>query len=68
MTQKHCTLIGSPVDSGKKRTGRLMGPDAYRTAGLAEALRNLGQRGQRSGQHHRSTGTDPRTALVNWKK
>ena len=42
MTQKHCILIGSPVDSGKKRTGCLMGPDAYRTAGLAAALRDLG--------------------------
>ncbi len=35
-------LIGAPVDSGKRRAGCLMGPDAYRTAGLAEALRDLG--------------------------
>ncbi|WP_415403131.1 arginase [Tateyamaria sp. SN3-11] len=35
-------LIGVPMDSGKKRRGCLMGPDAYRTAGLAEALRDLG--------------------------
>ena len=41
MTQK-CILVGVPMDSGKKRRGCLMGPDAYRTAGLAEALRNLG--------------------------
>lgn len=34
-------LIGCPVDSGKARTGCLMGPDAYRTAGLPEALRDL---------------------------
>ena len=33
-----CILIGAPVDCGKKRRGCLMGPDAYRTAGLAEAL------------------------------
>jgi arginase len=35
-------LIGAPVDSGKRRPGCLMGPDAYRTAGLAQALRDLG--------------------------
>ncbi|MGB7316853.1 MAG: arginase, partial [Planktotalea sp.] len=35
-------LIGCPVDSGKARRGCLMGPDAYRTAGLAEALTDLG--------------------------
>lgn len=42
MPDETCILIGAPVDSGKRRTGCLMGPDAYRTAGLAEALRNLG--------------------------
>ncbi len=36
------TLIGAPVDSGKRRAGCLMGPDAYRTAGLDKALRDLG--------------------------
>ncbi|MCB1342057.1 MAG: arginase [Pseudooceanicola sp.] len=35
-------LIGAPVDSGKRRPGCLMGPDAYRTAGLPAALRDLG--------------------------
>ena len=35
-------LIGCPVDSGKARAGCLMGPDAYRTAGLPEALSDLG--------------------------
>ena len=42
MTQTHCHLIGAPVDSGKRRTGCLMGPDAYRTAGLPTALSDLG--------------------------
>ncbi|MCD9149989.1 arginase [Pseudophaeobacter flagellatus] len=42
MSQKTCILIGAPVDSGKRRPGCLMGPDAYRTAGLAEALSGLG--------------------------
>jgi arginase len=39
-----CILIGAPVDSGKRRAGCLMGPDSYRTAGLASALRDLGHR------------------------
>lgn len=34
-------LIGCPVDSGKTQRGCLMGPDAFRTAGLAEALEQL---------------------------
>ena len=42
MTQKHCILIGAPVDCGKRRRGCLMGPDAYRTAGISEALTALG--------------------------
>ncbi len=35
-------LIGAPLDSGKRSAGCLMGPDAYRTAGLAPALSDLG--------------------------
>jgi arginase len=35
-------LLGAPVDSGKRTRGCLMGPDALRTAGLAEALSGLG--------------------------
>jgi arginase len=42
MKRKTCILIGAPVDSGKRRTGCLMGPDSYRTAGLTEALCDLG--------------------------
>lgn len=42
MTPKTCILIGAPVDSGKRRRGCLMGPDAYRTADLAETLTALG--------------------------
>ncbi len=42
MTHKHCILIGAPVDCGKRRRGCLMGPDAYRTAGIAEAITQLG--------------------------
>ncbi len=36
------TLIGAPVDTGMKQPGCLMGPDAYRVAGLADMLRALG--------------------------
>ena len=39
---RDCILIGAPMDCGKARRGCLMGPDAYRTAGLAEALSELG--------------------------
>lgn len=42
MSHHTCILIGAPVDSGKQRRGCLMGPDAYRTAGLIESLRDLG--------------------------
>ena len=35
-------LIGAPVDSGQKRPGCLMGPAAYRVAGIAAAIRDLG--------------------------
>ncbi|EBA10865.1 arginase [Roseobacter sp. CCS2] len=42
MTQKHCILVGAPVDCGKRRQGCLMGPDAYRTAGIAAAITKLG--------------------------
>ncbi len=35
-------LIGAPVDSGQRRPGCLMGPAAYRVAGLAQAIRDLG--------------------------
>lgn len=42
MDKRQCVLVGAPVDSGKRRTGCLMGPDAYRTAGIAEAIASLG--------------------------
>lgn len=38
----HCILIGAPVDDGQKRPGCLMGPAAYRVAGLARTLEALG--------------------------
>ncbi len=35
-------LIGAPIDSGQRYPGCLMGPAAYRVAGMAQALRALG--------------------------
>jgi len=36
------SLLGVPMQDGARRAGCLMGPDALRTAGLAEELRALG--------------------------
>lgn len=44
MDSRDIILIGAPVDSGKRRRGCLMGPDAFRVAGLPEALASLGHR------------------------
>ncbi len=35
-------LIGAPVDTGQKNPGCIMGPAAYRVAGIAPAIRDLG--------------------------
>lgn len=35
-------LIGAPVDCGQSRPGCLMGPAAYRVAGISAAIRELG--------------------------
>ena len=37
-----CCLVGVPVQSGTRQSGCLMGPDAYRTAGLVAELEQLG--------------------------
>lgn len=42
MTNRSVALVGVPMDAGTGRRGCRMGPDAYRTAGLAEALQALG--------------------------
>lgn len=39
---RNCILIGAPVDSGQRTAGCAMGPSAYRTAGLAASLSELG--------------------------
>ncbi len=35
-------LIGAPVDDGQRRPGCVMGPAAYRVAGIAAAIRDMG--------------------------
>jgi arginase len=35
-------LIGAPIDEGQRRAGCVMGPTAYRVAGLASAIADLG--------------------------
>jgi arginase len=42
VVKKQIALVGAPVDEGAGQKGCVMGPDAYRTAGLAETLRALG--------------------------
>ncbi|MCW1917895.1 arginase [Rhodobacter sp. KR11] len=37
-----CSLIGAPVDEGQRRAGCVMGPAAYRVAGLGAAMAELG--------------------------
>ncbi|WP_085821672.1 arginase [Ruegeria meonggei] len=41
MDKKHVILVGAPMDAGKRRQGCRMGPDAYRVAGLEQALADL---------------------------
>lgn len=36
------TLIGAPIDAGQRRAGCVMGPAAYRVAGLVQAIAELG--------------------------
>ncbi|MCF8465958.1 MAG: arginase [Sneathiella sp.] len=42
MSEKSILLIGVPADTGGRRGGCLMGPDALRTAGMPEMLFKLG--------------------------
>lgn len=44
MDIKDVILVGAPMDAGKRRQGCRMGPDAYRVAGLQQALSDLGHR------------------------
>ncbi len=44
MATKHCALLGIPIQDGAGRPGCEMGPSALRTAGIAEAITELGFR------------------------
>ncbi|WP_323035973.1 arginase [Pararhodobacter sp.] len=54
-----CLLIGAPVDSGQKVPGCLMGPAAYRTAGIARVLESLGHRVEDLGDVTLRIGAEP---------
>jgi arginase family enzyme len=51
ITASDIILIGAPVDSGKRRRGCLMGPDAFRVAGLLRALARRASRFPYPRQH-----------------
>ena len=42
MKSLKCALVGAPVQSGASQPGCVMGPDAFRTAGLIDTLTELG--------------------------
>ncbi len=42
MRTNHCILLGAPIQDGTGRLGCDMGPSAFRAAGLATTLRELG--------------------------
>ena len=42
MSHLNCAIVGAPVQTGTSEPGCLMGPDAYRTAGIANAVESLG--------------------------
>ena len=58
---KTCILIGAPIDSGKPRKGCVMGPDAYRVAGLTNALESLSYTVEDRGNVSPSAETAPAT-------
>ena len=37
-----CALVGAPIQTGTHQPGCIMGPDAFRTAGLTETIESLG--------------------------
>jgi arginase len=39
-----CALVGAPVQTGTNQGGCIMGPDAFRTAGLATTIQALGHK------------------------
>lgn len=66
MAPQDIVLVGAPIEAGAGRRGCLMGPDAYRTAGLAENLQALGHRVQDLGNlvPETITGSKPPNGVV----
>lgn len=58
MTPRDVILIGVPMDCGKRPQGCRMGPDAYRIAGIAQALADLGHRVTDRGDLRPATAPD----------
>lgn len=50
--QKKISLIGAPADTGGRQNGCLMGPDALRTAGIADILCDMGYHVDDLGNYH----------------
>ena len=66
MPQLSCALVGAPVQSGASRPGCLMGPDAFRTAGLDRAIEALGHSAHDQGNvtiAPKDTPAHPNTAI-----
>ncbi|MDO5658195.1 MAG: arginase [Paracoccus sp. (in: a-proteobacteria)] len=62
----NCILIGAPVDEGQRRPGCLMGPAAYRVAGLGAMLQAMGYSVEDRGDVIRDkidTAAHPNTAI-----
>ena len=59
MANKKYSLIGVPLDCGKIANGCLMGPDAYRTAGIVEMIDALGHEVEAVSYTHLTLPTTP---------
>ncbi len=75
MEPQKISLIGAPVQAGAGVNGCLMGPDAYRTAGLGDVLESLGHRVEdrgnitpevRTGVHHDNGAIHHLPEIVGW--
>ena len=73
----HCILIGAPVDEGQRVPGCMMGPAAYRVAGLGKVLESLGHSvedrgdvalGPLGGEIHPNKAIHHLPEMVSWTK
>ena len=73
----HCILIGAPVDEGQRVPGCMMGPSAYRVAGLGKVLESLGhtvedrgdvQRGPLGEETHENSAIHHLPEVLAWTK